>query len=174
MTTFRRSPTHRSSPAGRTLKLSDIAGVRRGYEDPPTYLIRHQGEPVSCLPQSCGSGWDGLALGKALEIRTAEIARTLPLGMTLGKGERSGRQHHRGGRRVHGEVRDGARRGPAGEPDQPRMARRHRRVSRRPSDACRRLPHHVGDRSVSSIASHSVRSSSRSVFWSTTPSSPSR
>src|SRR4051812_49745644 len=30
-------------------------------------------------------GWDGLALGKALEERSAAIARTLPLGMTLAK-----------------------------------------------------------------------------------------
>jgi multidrug efflux pump subunit AcrB len=30
-------------------------------------------------------GWDGLALGKALEDRTAAIAETLPLGMTLDK-----------------------------------------------------------------------------------------
>ena len=34
---------------GRTLKLSDIAEVRRGYEDPPTYVIRHQGEPTIVL-----------------------------------------------------------------------------------------------------------------------------
>jgi multidrug efflux pump subunit AcrB len=31
---------------GRTLRLGDIAEVKRGYEDPPTYLIRNQGEPA--------------------------------------------------------------------------------------------------------------------------------
>jgi multidrug efflux pump subunit AcrB len=71
--------------AGRTLKLSDIAEVRRGYEDPPTYLIRHQGEPTIMLAAVMQDGWDGLALGKALEDRTAAIAETLPLGMTLDK-----------------------------------------------------------------------------------------
>ncbi len=30
-------------------------------------------------------GWDGRALGKALEDRTAAIAQTLPLGMTFDK-----------------------------------------------------------------------------------------
>lgn len=70
---------------GRTLKLSDIAEVRRGYEDPPTYLIRHQGEPTIMLAAVMQEGWDGLALGKALEDRTAAIAQTLPLGMTLDK-----------------------------------------------------------------------------------------
>jgi multidrug efflux pump subunit AcrB len=70
---------------GRTLKLSDIAEVRRGYEDPPTYLIRHQSEPTVMLAAVMQDGWDGLALGKALEERTAAIAETLPLGMTLDK-----------------------------------------------------------------------------------------
>ena len=70
---------------GRTLKLSDIAEVRRGYEDPPTYVIRHQGEPSIMLAAVMQEGWDGLALGKALEERSAAIARTLPLGMTLAK-----------------------------------------------------------------------------------------
>ncbi|CAO3401712.1 efflux RND transporter permease subunit [Azospirillum palustre] len=71
--------------AGRTLKLSDIAEVRRGYEDPPTYIIRHQGEPTVMLATVMQEGWDGLALGKALEERAAGIARSLPLGMTLAK-----------------------------------------------------------------------------------------
>jgi len=71
--------------AGRTLKLSDIAEVRRGYEDPPTYMIRHEGEPTIVLAAVMQEGWDGLALGRALEERTAAIAQTLPLGMTLEK-----------------------------------------------------------------------------------------
>lgn len=70
---------------GRTLKLSDIAEVRRGYEDPPTYLIRHRGESTVMLAAVMQKRWDGLALGKALEGRTAAIAKTLPLGMTLDK-----------------------------------------------------------------------------------------
>src|SRR3954465_8871055 len=70
---------------GRTLKLSDIAEVHRGYEDPPTYLIRHQGEPAVMLAAVMQEGWNGLALGKALEEKSATISRTLPLGMTLAK-----------------------------------------------------------------------------------------
>ncbi|CAO3376490.1 efflux RND transporter permease subunit [Azospirillum argentinense] len=71
--------------AGRTLKLSDIAEVRRGYEDPPTHVIRHQGEPTVMLATVMQEGWDGLALGRALEERAAGLARSLPLGMTLDK-----------------------------------------------------------------------------------------
>ena len=69
---------------GRTLKLSDIAEVRRGYEDPPTYVIRHQGEPTIMLAAVMQEGWNGLELGKALEGGSAAIAQT-PLGMTLDK-----------------------------------------------------------------------------------------
>jgi multidrug efflux pump subunit AcrB len=71
--------------AGRTLRLSDVADVRRGYEDPPTYLIRHEGEPTIMLAAVMQQGWNGLELGKALEARSAAIAQTLPLGMSLTK-----------------------------------------------------------------------------------------
>lgn len=70
---------------GRTLKLSDIADVRRGYQDPPTYIIRHEGEPAVMLAAVMQQGWNGLELGKALEARSSAIAKTLPLGMTLTK-----------------------------------------------------------------------------------------
>lgn len=71
--------------AGHTLKLSDLADVRRGYEDPATYIIRHEGEPTIMLGAVMQQGWNGLDLGKALEARSAAIAQTLPLGMTLTK-----------------------------------------------------------------------------------------
>lgn len=70
---------------GRMLKLSDIAEVRRGYEDPPTFLIRSEGEPAMMLAVVMQTSWDGLALGKALKEKTAAIAQTLPLGTTLDK-----------------------------------------------------------------------------------------
>ncbi|MGV0761096.1 efflux RND transporter permease subunit [Tistrella mobilis] len=70
---------------GRVLKLSDIAGIRRGYEDPPGYLIRHDGKPAIMLAAVMKQGWNGLELGRALEEKTAAIAGSLPLGMTLDK-----------------------------------------------------------------------------------------
>ncbi|MCR6502127.1 efflux RND transporter permease subunit [Shinella sp. CPCC 101442] len=70
---------------GRTLRLSDFAEIRRGYQDPATYIIRHEGEPAIMLGAVMQQGWNGLELGKALEARSAEIAQKLPLGMTLAK-----------------------------------------------------------------------------------------
>ncbi|STT72622.1 RND transporter hydrophobe/amphiphile efflux-1 (HAE1) family [Klebsiella pneumoniae] len=70
---------------GRTLKLADVATVERGYEDPATFLIRHQGEPALLLGVVMREGWNGLALGKALDAETASINQNLPLGMSLTK-----------------------------------------------------------------------------------------
>ncbi|MEG5984899.1 efflux RND transporter permease subunit [Enterobacter kobei] len=70
---------------GKTLRLSDVATVERGYEDPPTMLIRNQHEPALLLGIVMREGWNGLALGKALDAETAIINASLPLGMTLSK-----------------------------------------------------------------------------------------
>ncbi|MBV8653769.1 MAG: efflux RND transporter permease subunit, partial [Alphaproteobacteria bacterium] len=70
---------------GRNLKLADVAAVRRGYEDPPTFLIRHQREPALVLGVVMQDGWNGLELGKALEAATAKISAGLPAGVSLSK-----------------------------------------------------------------------------------------
>ncbi|MCZ4431207.1 efflux RND transporter permease subunit [Agrobacterium sp. SOY23] len=71
--------------SGRVLKLSDIADVRRGYQEPASYVIRHDGEPAIMLGVVMQQGWNGLELGKALEERSGRIAQSLPLGITLTK-----------------------------------------------------------------------------------------
>ena len=70
---------------GRTLKLSDVATVERGYEDPATFMVRHQREPALLLGVVMREGWNGLDLGKALDAETASINADMPLGMTLTK-----------------------------------------------------------------------------------------
>src|SRR5436309_12634600 len=70
---------------GRTLKLSDIADVKRGYEDPATFLIRNNGEPTLPLGVVMREGWNGLDLGKALDVEVAAINAEMPLGMSLSK-----------------------------------------------------------------------------------------
>jgi multidrug efflux pump subunit AcrB len=70
---------------GRTLQLSDVATVARGYQDPATFLIRNQGEPALLLGIVMRDGWNGLDLGKALDAETAKINHGMPLGMSLTK-----------------------------------------------------------------------------------------
>ena len=69
--------------SGNTLRLSEIATVERGYEDPATFLVRSQGEPALLLGVVMREGWNGLDLGKSLKEEVAKISTELPLGMTL-------------------------------------------------------------------------------------------
>ncbi len=71
--------------AGRTLKLSDIATVRRGYEDPATFLIRNQGEPSLILAVVMKERYNGLQLGRDLEKEATAIAGEMPLGLSFTK-----------------------------------------------------------------------------------------
>lgn len=70
---------------GRTLKLSDIADVKRGYEDPATFLIRHNGQPALLLSIVMKEGWNGLDLGKALVAEQTKISAELPAGISFSK-----------------------------------------------------------------------------------------
>ncbi len=72
--------------AGRqSFKLSDIANVTRGYEDPATFLIRHNGESSLLLSVVMKEGWNGLDLGDALQLESGKISSSLPLGVSLKK-----------------------------------------------------------------------------------------
>src|ERR671910_99466 len=70
---------------GRTLKLSDLADVKRGYDDPATFLIRNNGEPTLLLGVIMREAWNGLELGQALDVEAAAINAEMPLGMSLSK-----------------------------------------------------------------------------------------
>ncbi len=68
-----------------SFKLSDIAEVTRGYEDPATFVIRHNGEPSLLLSVVMKEGWNGLDLGNALRVESEKISPGLPLGVSLKK-----------------------------------------------------------------------------------------
>ena len=65
------------------IRLGDIATVQRGYVDPPTVMVRHQGKEVIALGVSMAKGGDIIALGKALKTSVDEIQAGLPLGVNL-------------------------------------------------------------------------------------------
>jgi multidrug efflux pump len=66
---------------GRTLRLSDIAQVRRGFADPPQPMFRVNGEPAIGLAIAMREGGDILALGRNIKRAMAEITADLPLGI---------------------------------------------------------------------------------------------
>ena len=68
-----------------SFKLSDIANVTRGYEDPATFVIRHNGESSLLLSVVMKEGWNGLDLGDALRAESDKISSSLPLGVSLKK-----------------------------------------------------------------------------------------
>jgi multidrug efflux pump subunit AcrB len=70
---------------GRTLKLSDIASVERGYEDPPTLLVRNGGEDALLLNVVMKERWNGLDLGEALGKAETTLGADLPVGVTISK-----------------------------------------------------------------------------------------
>ena len=69
--------------SGQQTKLGDIATITRGYVDPSTVKVHHQGQPVIALGVSMAKGGDIIALGKALEVATTRIEKTLPVGVSL-------------------------------------------------------------------------------------------
>jgi multidrug efflux pump len=66
-----------------TLRLSDIAEVKRDYSDPPAVMVRHQGKQVIALGVSMVKGGDIVALGHKLQATVAQVQRELPAGITL-------------------------------------------------------------------------------------------
>jgi multidrug efflux pump subunit AcrB len=66
-----------------SLRLSDIAEIRRGYEDPPRIKVRHNGMPVIALGVSMAKGGDIVALGDSLRAEAKAIRADLPVGVEL-------------------------------------------------------------------------------------------
>src|SRR5262249_2382885 len=67
--------------AGRMLRLSDIAQVRRGFADPPQPMFRVNGEPAIGLAIAMRDGGDILSLGQNIKRAMAKITADLPLGI---------------------------------------------------------------------------------------------
>jgi len=66
---------------GRTIRLSDIAQVRRGYVDPPQPMFRVNGKPAIGLAIAMRDGGDILALGRNIKKAMAQITADLPIGI---------------------------------------------------------------------------------------------
>ena len=70
---------------GHTFKLSDIADVKRGYEDPPSFVIHNNSEPTLILGTVMKEGYNGLKLGENLQKEIDKIASELPVGIDFTK-----------------------------------------------------------------------------------------
>jgi multidrug efflux pump len=69
---------------GRVFQLGDIAEVKRGYEDPATYMVRFNGQPAIALGVVMTKGGNVLNLGHSLEKALETIRSQIPTGVEIG------------------------------------------------------------------------------------------
>jgi len=67
----------------RFFRLSDIATITRGYEDPPSALFRFNGEPAIGLAIGMKQGSNLLEFGAAVEKKIAQLSDELPVGVDV-------------------------------------------------------------------------------------------
>lgn len=68
---------------GRIFRLGDIATVQRGYQDPPSFIVREGGKPALGLGVSMQDGANILTLGKNLKTAMDAIIAELPVGINV-------------------------------------------------------------------------------------------
>ncbi|CAM4358573.1 Endolytic murein transglycosylase [Bordetella tumbae] len=68
---------------GSTVRLGDIATIRRGYIDPPVTEMRAGGKRVLGIGITMQPNGNVIKLGQALDIQTAQLSEFLPAGLTL-------------------------------------------------------------------------------------------
>jgi multidrug efflux pump subunit AcrB len=68
---------------GRVIRLGDFATVKRGFEDPQTYTVRHNGQPVLMLGIAMTKDGNIVTLGKAMDATIAQLQGELPYGVEL-------------------------------------------------------------------------------------------
>lgn len=68
---------------GQTVKLQNVATVKRGYQEPAAFLMEYNGERAIGLGISNVSGGNVVEMGDAVKERLAELDEQRPLGMVL-------------------------------------------------------------------------------------------
>ncbi|MEJ2117924.1 MAG: efflux RND transporter permease subunit, partial [Alphaproteobacteria bacterium] len=69
---------------GQTIRLGDIATVKRGLEDPPSSQIRYNGKNAVVIGTVMGEGFKVTDVGKKIEEVLGKATTELPLGLELG------------------------------------------------------------------------------------------
>jgi multidrug efflux pump len=68
---------------GRVFRLGDISTVKRGYEDPPSFIVREGGKPALGLGVSMQEGENIITLGRNLARVMHDVVAELPLGLEV-------------------------------------------------------------------------------------------
>ena len=78
--TIRKAPIE---SAGELVRLGDIAEVKRGFVDPKSFTIRHNGKPSVALAVGIKANCNVLQLGSELDDAMKKVKAGLPLGATV-------------------------------------------------------------------------------------------
>src|SRR5207244_1372403 len=68
---------------GRSFRLGDIATVKHGYEDPPSFIVRQGGKPAIGLGVAIQDGANILTVGRNLKAAMDAITAELPVGIEV-------------------------------------------------------------------------------------------
>jgi multidrug efflux pump len=68
---------------GQIFRLGDVATVKRGYEDPPSFIVRQDGKPALGLGVSMQDGANIITLGGNLKGAMNAIISELPVGVEV-------------------------------------------------------------------------------------------
>src|SRR6201999_1143919 len=67
----------------RFFPLADVATITRGYADPPTSLVRFNGQPAIAIAVGMKTGANLLQFGEALKEEMSKILADLPIGVDV-------------------------------------------------------------------------------------------
>jgi multidrug efflux pump subunit AcrB len=76
---------HGNGQSGELVYLKDIATVRRGYQEPPSTILRYDGKPAVGLGISTVSGGNVVTMGDAVQRHIRSLGSKIPLGVELHK-----------------------------------------------------------------------------------------
>jgi multidrug efflux pump len=68
---------------GQVFRLGDIATVKRGYQDPPSFIVREGGKPALGLGVSMQDGANLITLGRNLKNAMDAVTAELPVGIEV-------------------------------------------------------------------------------------------
>ena len=69
--------------ASELIRIRDIGAIRRGYREPPSMLMRYNGQPAIALALSNIAGVNIVDMGRAVDARLQELVAELPVGIEV-------------------------------------------------------------------------------------------
>ncbi|MGD9212329.1 MAG: efflux RND transporter permease subunit, partial [Desulfobacteraceae bacterium] len=72
-----------SDAQGNLIYLKDLVNIRRGYQNPPRWIMRYNGTPALGLGVATIDGGNVVEMGKAVKQRINQLQRETPVGMEL-------------------------------------------------------------------------------------------